>query len=94
MNKIVLRYELKLGINSFLLPDGCKVLTAQYQKAKECISLWVLADEEHELKERFFGVYGTGHIIPENIELDYINTVQERDGVLVWHVFEVKHKWF
>lgn len=94
---IIHRYTLTLWIEELLtstvleMPIGSKVLTAQYQPAKRCISLWAaIPDASTEMVNRFFWVFGTDWPIEGSLGGDwkYIATVQQDEGVSVWHVFE------
>lgn len=72
-----------------LLPIGSHILTAQVIKDK----LWVYAAVEpdsarYKMETKVIRVYGTGHDMEDNLMLNYIGTVQQYDGDLVWHIFE------
>ena len=51
------------------------------------ICLWALVDETHPLVTRSFSVYGTGQELSSSPG-KYIATVQEGNGILIWHIFE------
>lgn len=69
-----------------LLPASAQILSVQLQGNDICV--WVLCSPTEPKSERTLAVYGTGHPIPE-IEQRFIGTVQECNGALVWHIFEV-----
>lgn len=71
-----------------LMPVGAKVLTVQMQNGKPC--LWAECNPDAECVYRTFLVRGTGHPIDE-IEKEYIGTIQLYGGSLVLHVFEIKN---
>jgi hypothetical protein len=64
------------------MPIGSTVLSVQYQDDQLC--LWARVDHNADHEMRVFGIFGTGHLIPEGST--YVGTVQE--GRFVWHVFE------
>lgn len=68
------------------MPTRAIVLSAQIQFDTLC--LWALVDDSEKKKVRVFEVYGTGHEISNTGPRVFINTVQELDGNLVWHIFE------
>jgi hypothetical protein len=69
------------------MPRGAELLTVQTQRGVIC--LWAIVDQHTtERDRRTFYIVGTGHRMPENPAVNYIGTVQELDGALVWHVFE------
>ena len=79
------------GVYVFVMSEGAKVLSAQYQSARGCISLWVLVDEKEEIKtRRVFFVKGTGVCFEDvnSKNIVYVDTCQVSHGVCVWHVFE------
>ena len=70
-----------------LMPKGSKVLTVQVQKGK--LYLWAECNpNEPNMDERSILIRGTGHPINDEIEKEYIGTIQMCDGSLVFHVFE------
>lgn len=68
-------------------PAGARFLTAQMQHGK--LAIWYECDPDQDNKPRIIVVAGTGHELPTVGTLEHIATVQELDGALVWHVFEV-----
>jgi len=95
---VIIRYDLEdvPGANIIQVPKGAKVLTAQWHPAKGGISLWVSLDEmksseRAESEGRLFVVAGTGGFFMDDVSVKdavYINTCQESQGTLIWHVFE------
>ena len=51
--------------------------------------MWFIVDDNEPKEIRSFVIYGTGHIIPDNVIGVYRKTFQEFNGGLVWHLFEV-----
>ena len=73
---------------SLTMPINAQVLTVQFQNDQLC--LWARVDsEEEQVEKREFRRYGTGLEVNE-FDLEYISTVQEGNGSLVWHIFENK----
>lgn len=72
------------------LPIDAKILCVQSQYNLPYI--WAIVDEKKPTETRQFRIFGTGFNIPENIELEYIDTFQLNNGTLVFHVFEEKRK--
>lgn len=69
------------------LPLGAEILTVQKQREQTC--MWVLQDLQGNgsFQERRFVKIGTGQPVADNYK--YIGTVQELEGALIWHYFEV-----
>lgn len=86
--KVIYKYKVPGSNTKFTmtLPVGAEVLTVQKQGLD--INMWVLQIAgPAKLEERNFRVIGTGHPFDENLK--YVGTVQELEGALVWHYFEV-----
>lgn len=84
--KTIYKYEISPGIESFEMPVGAEVLTVQAQNDKPY--LWALVDTtEKAVEMRKFGVYGTGHNMPQEPG-EYVGTFQLHGGSLVFHVFD------
>ena len=68
------------------MPKGAEVITVQMQGDVPCI--WALVDPAQEMEPRRFRLAGTGHSLPDNINLfGYLGTFQP--GALVFHLFEI-----
>lgn len=83
-------YKFRLEITNFQeveMPEGAEILSVQNQS--NYVTLWALCDGDRAVARRGIWIYGTGHQIDPLSELDYIGTVQQFDGTLVWHVFDV-----
>jgi hypothetical protein len=86
--QIIYKYLANVGDTTLLsLPEGAKILTVQKQKEQICF--WVLQTcEEATIKFRRILKVGTGHSFDDTKKYDYIGTVQELEGNLIWHYFE------
>lgn len=71
------------------MPEDAKVLTVQVQKGKPC--LWAECNPDKEPVLRTFLIRGTGHPIDDEIEKEYIGTIQMCEDSIVFHVFEKKN---
>lgn len=86
MSKIY-KYELEITDKQILyIPKGGKILSVQFQNSTLC--LWALVDLNNPNQERIIRILGTGHEAKESSLKYYIDTVQQFDGKLIWHVFE------
>jgi hypothetical protein len=83
----VLKFKIETkDVNKIEVPLDAKFLSAQCQKGQICV--WALC-ENTTLKElRIVEIFGTGHDIPDDENLIFIDTVQLLDGDIVLHVFE------
>ena len=88
--QIVYKYLANIGDNTLLmLPKGAKILSVQKQGQHICF--WALHTSETTLIEsRNILRVGTGHPFDDTKEYQYLGTVQELEGSLIWHYFEVK----
>lgn len=89
--KEILKYRLEImDKQSISMPGGAKVLSAQMQRG--FLQVWALCESrDATTADREFLVIGTGNPCPAEIECAaFIGTVQQHDGALVWHVFEVQ----
>ncbi len=68
------------------MPIGAKVLSVGSQKANT-VCLWARVNTlTREKESRRFRIIGTGQECFRDI---FIGTVEDKDGVHIWHVFEV-----
>lgn len=70
------------------LPKGAKILSFGDQRGTPYF--WALVDPNQPPEDREFIVVGTGHPAPDESEGSYIGTCQQMDGMLVWHLFELR----
>ena len=90
MKKRIYKYPLRVMDEQYIpLPPSAQILTVDVQYGN--LVLWALVDiddPEMDSGRRLIYVIGTGNMIQDDIEnMSYVNTVQMRDGNLVWHVF-------
>ncbi len=84
----IYKYPLELADRGVVaMPAGSKILTVQTQHNVIC--LWAEVEPDGVPEQRTFAVIGTGHADIPPANRDYIGTVQQFDGSLVWHVYEV-----
>ena len=89
--KTIYKYELELtDWQMWTMPEGAEILCVQIQQGKPC--LWVLEDTDRPPCARWIRLFGTGHEIPPDEDLEYIGTFQMFDGGFGGHVFEGKGK--
>jgi len=85
--KTVHKYVLHPTIKHVAMPTGARILCVREQGQDICI--WVHIDLAETRKEvRTFAVYGTGHVIPDDVNLTYVGTAILQGGSRVLHVFE------
>lgn len=81
------KFELEVtDEQSIEMPYGAEILSVQWQRDKLCV--WAMVSPTTLSKSnRSFVIFGTGHSIPDNLNAQFLGTVQDNFG-LVWHVFE------
>lgn len=85
INKIF-KYDLELTDKQTIdLPTNAIILTVQYQHGG--LRLWAKVDENTTTRKRKIRIIGTGHEF-EGYNWLYITTVQDLEGLLIWHIFE------
>jgi hypothetical protein len=74
------------------MPKGAQLLKFAMQGTD--LYVWALVDTEAEMEERKFKIFGTGHPVPDNVDLawgigggyyNYRDSVFDRH--FVWHIF-------
>jgi hypothetical protein len=83
---IILKQEIGVVARQLItLPVHAKILSFQKQRNK--LVIWYMAEQNEVLERRIFQVIGTGNEFYTKMEnLQYIGTVQ--DDNFVWHLFE------
>jgi len=88
MSKKIFKYELQIkDLNKVIMKKGAEVLSIQTQNEIACI--WALVDPYEIDENRFFEIFGTGNIVPQNSFRKFIGTFQLSGGLLVYHCFEL-----
>jgi hypothetical protein len=89
--KTIWKFPLRVtDMNSVDMPLGAEILCVQAQR--EAPTLWALCDPAAPKRTRYFVIYGTGHPVDaSDSAANYVGTIQQYDGALVWHVFEVQN---
>ena len=72
------------------MPANAEILIAKEQKDDICVWALVDLDSTAEKETRCFEVFGTGHVIKEDIGIKrkYIGTASMQESCLILHVFE------
>jgi hypothetical protein len=76
------QYRLLLSENKLQIPARARPLSAQLQDGQ--LTLWAAVQPENALTQYRFWVFPTGEFISDDINLQYIDTVQI--GPIVVHV--------
>lgn len=71
------------------MPKDARILHVALQHDPQAPQLWALVDVNAEKVVRRFAYWGTGHVIPDNLNLVYVGTVLIDRNTLVFHLFEV-----
>ena len=79
--KFVLQPEISLS-----MPKGAELLSVASMGDDIC--LWVRVNPNAEKVNRTFLGFGTGHDMPDNLQLQFVGTAHLSGGALVFHVFE------
>lgn len=84
-NKTIWKFPLAIvDDQQIVLPKEATFLCVQMQNDQCC--LWALVDPAQPTETKTIEIFGTGHPI-QAANRNYIGTVQEFDGALVWHIF-------
>lgn len=80
--KTIYKFKITNEITEIQAPI-IKFLTAQVQKNQICV--WAEVDTDLPSEDYILNVIGTGW--PLNANENYIGTVQDFDGELIWHIY-------
>lgn len=88
--KTIWKYTLEVKTaQTIKLPVGAEILSIKNQNDNICLYAMVDGNEE-ETEVRTILIFGTGHAIPENINVaEFLDTVSLRNGLLMFHVFNI-----
>lgn len=85
-NLTIWKFDLRIADRQQVeMPVGAKILTVQEQHGMPV--LWALVNPTAPTVAREIVLYGTGRAVPDDPG-QYIGTVQQCCGALVWHFFE------
>lgn len=80
--KKVYKYKIQHEIEKIHAPI-VNFLTAQVQNDTICV--WAEIDTNIVETDYYLSIIGTGCSVPE--DNNYIGTVQDADGMLIWHIY-------
>lgn len=72
---------------SIQMPQGATVLHVDNQRGTTV--LWAMVNPKAKVVERKFRLAGTGHVIDDAKPEQHIGSFQMRDGLLVFHLFDL-----
>lgn len=85
--RTIYKYDIFIqDVFTILMPIDAEILTVQTQYGSPYF--WAKVDTNAEKERRRFCLFGTGHEIPPEKDLQYIGTFQVSGGSLVFHLFE------
>jgi hypothetical protein len=71
-----------------MAPEDSQLLDVQIQGGR--LTFWYLVDPQKPLRPYNFAIFGTGHPVDiADEDFRHVATVQEMQGQLVWHIFEL-----
>ena len=87
--KTIWKYPLVVtSIQKVVMPAGAKALTVNDIAGE--IFMWVEVKSKNQLCSRWVHIFGTGHPMDTyktGKPLEYVGTVLQHNGELVWHVY-------
>lgn len=84
--KTVYKYGLRLQDKQILsIPAGCKPRKIMVQNG--AVNMWVEVDPNKPPQATHFDTFGTGHTIPDDKSLEYVDSYMLEGGALVFHVY-------
>lgn len=88
MRRVIWKFQLHImERQQVFMPVPATPLCVQMQGERPC--LWVEVDPNNPMGNVELTIVGTGQVVPEGSR--YVNTFLMNDGVLVFHVYEVRH---
>lgn len=75
------------GPATLVLPVDAKVISVGDQN--DMISIWYESEQQSPYENREFEVVGTGMYFNKTRHHNFLGTVIQAEGSLVWHVYEV-----
>lgn len=86
--RTVYKYDLKPGENVIELPISATALCVAVQEEQP--RMWALVNTDEQKVKKTFLFVPTGGELPYFCHLSYVGTIQNFQGWMVWHLFEVK----
>lgn len=74
---------------TLMMPQFADVLCVQVQKGIVC--LWAKVNPDSKEEPRIIRIFGTGHPLDIEQNLEYIGSCQTHGESLIWHIYEEKH---
>lgn len=91
MNQTIWKFETPFESKfSLQLPKGAEILSVQQDQKTKIPCIWTLVYPENEKEERTFELFGSGHLIYNDMGINrkYLGTYQYQKGEFVGHLFE------
>lgn len=101
MAQRIFKYPLEVTDEQVIeIPNGAKILTIQTQVTSgkesevpvtiERPCIWAMVNEQSGIGKKKIVMFGTGHPIESNKNLEYIGSFQIHNGKQIYHAFEEK----
>jgi len=94
--KTIYKYVInRTGFTEMQVPEDHKILCVKSQRSRICVWMEVNdpvgtpAGEDIKMADKKFVVYKTGRQIDENLNLQYLGSVDFLEAELMYHVYEV-----
>lgn len=84
MARTIWKFLLRPG-EPVVMPAGARPISAREQHDTICV--WAEVDPAAPMEPRHFGVYGTGHALPDDPGR-FLGTASLHGGRLIFHVYE------
>ena len=88
MARQIWKYPIQtVGEQELEISPGATILDIQLQDGDPY--MWIIIDTEKKVEKRILRIYGTGHTLDDNANINnYLGTYQTKNG-FVWHVFDI-----
>lgn len=86
MSREIWKYPLSPGCTEISMPMDALLLAIQVQHG--VAHVWALVNPSEPFTSRKILTFGTGHPIPDDLSLVFIDTFQLEGGAFVFHAFE------
>jgi hypothetical protein len=89
--KKIYKYPIEIAdVQTLRLPVDAEILTVQIQNDQPFLWATVNSHNLDYMADYKIWIFDTGHPITNYEDLVFINTIQQMEGRLVWHVFKEK----